>query len=207
MRFSPLIAVWALACVLFSTGMASAAIVTINGVPVSGAIAQEGHILVPFRAPMEQLGAVVVWSDTEQRGIAIFSGHELVRTTVGSSTAYIVGYPKVLTVAPVLIEPQHLEYVPVEMLPQISNAQLTLATDGSSATITGFDLAGVNAIGSGAASNDPGGKVLLVWLWLLPLSGILCLAAYVVVIRQLNESLAAAAARRGKPIKPLGLFV
>jgi hypothetical protein len=208
MRLAPTAAVFSFACALLCTGMSIAdPAVTIDGAPVAGAIIHEGHILVPFRAPMEQLGAVVVWSDTDKTGTATMSGHELVRAIVDSQTAYIDGYAKVLTVAPVLIEPQHLEYVPVEVLPQISNAQLTVAPDNSSATITNFDLAGVNAIGSGAASNDPDGKVLLVWVWLLPIAGVLCIAAYVIVMGQMNRSWAAAAARSGKPVKNVGFLV
>jgi hypothetical protein len=208
MRLSPTVAAFAFACALLCTGIAGAdTVVTIDGEPVTGAIVHEGHILVPFRAPMEQLGATVVWVDAARTGTATYAGQELVRAIVDSPTAYIGGYAKALTVAPLLIEPQHLEYIPVEMLPEISNAKLTVSPDGNSATITDFDLAGVNAIGSGAANNDPGGKVLYVWVWLLPISGVLCIVAYVVVIGQLNRSFAAAAARSGKPIKGLGLLV
>jgi hypothetical protein len=207
MRVSPTAIVFAFVFAFFSTAIASAATVTIDGAPVTGAIIQDSHILVPFRAPMEQLGAAVVWSDTEQTGIATASGQELVRTKVGSTTASINGYPKVLSVAPVLVEPQHLEYVTVEILTEISNAQLVLAPDGSSATVTGFDLAGVNAVGARAANNDPGGNVLLVWVWLLPLSGALCIAAYMYVNSLVNRSIAASAARRGVRPYRVGFFI
>ena len=52
------------------------------------------------------------------------------------------------------------------------------------------------AAGADAGSNDPGGKVLLVWVWLLPVSGVLALSAYLVAATQVNRSFAAAAARR-----------
>lgn len=188
MRLSRSALAFAFGCAVLSSGIATAATVTIDGAPVSGVIVHDGHILVPFRAPMEQIGATVVWSDSEQTGTATSSGAELVRAIVGSTTAYIGGYPKVLSVAPVLVE--HLEYVPVEVLPEISNAQLTLAPDGSSATITNFDLAGVNAIGSSAANQDPQGKLLYLWVWLLPLSIFVCAVGYIVAIRQVE--------RRGK---------
>lgn len=206
MRLSPTAVVFAVACIVFSAGAACAdTAVTIDGAPVSGAINKDGHILVPFRAPMQQIGATVVWSDKDRTGVASKSGTEIIRTQIDSTIAIISGNSKSLTVAPVLIEPQHLEYVPVELLPQISHAKLTIATDLSSAAVTDFDLAGVTAvgseagstaIGSNADSNDPGGKVLLVWVWLLPFSGLLALGAYLIAVTQVNRSFAAAAARR-----------
>jgi hypothetical protein len=200
MRLLPIAIILALAGVLF-TGAGSSAdvLVTIDGAPVSGAIVKSGHILVPFRAPMEQLGATVVWTDATQTGVANLSGQEIVRAAVGSTTAYISGNAKVLDVAPVLVEPQHLEYVPVEMLPEISNAALVVAPDLSSATITNFDLAGVNAVGSSAGSQDPRGKLLYLWVWLLPISGIVSLIAYVYVNGLVNRSFALAKRRRTTP--------
>jgi hypothetical protein len=150
---------------------ASAAVVTIDGAPVSGVISREGHLLVPFRAPMEQVGATVDWSDATQTGTATYSGRELVRVKVGEDTAYIDGNAKSLTVAPVLVS--HLEYVPVEMLPQISNATIAMSDGGATATITNFDLAGIDAIGASAGSIDPKGQILYLWVWLLPISAIL----------------------------------
>jgi hypothetical protein len=130
--------------------------------------------------------------------------------------------PKVITVAPVLIEPQHHEYIPVEVLPEISAAKLTISADGSTATITHFDLVGVNAAGPAAAvaavpaaaaaetaapavasapatgaavtadasgfpSVDPDGKILLVWVWLLPISAAVAGFAYFAVIGQVER--------------------
>ncbi len=66
---------------------------------------------------------------------------------------------------------------------------------------------GIASAATDVTSNDPEGKVLLVWVWLLPISGILCIAAYFVVIGQMNRSWAAAAARRGAPVKNVGFFV
>jgi hypothetical protein len=131
-----------IACLVLTPVVARAAIVTIDGAPVTGVIVHEGHILVPFRVPMEALGAT-----------------------------YIDSNPKTLTVAPVLVS--GLEYVPVEMLPEISNAKLDLSADGTTATITDFDLAGVHAAG-GAGGVDPQGKLLYLWVWLLPISAVLC---------------------------------
>jgi hypothetical protein len=172
------------AAALATTGTARAGSVTIDGVPVSGAIARDGHLLVPFRAPMQQLGATVRWSDADKTGIASAAGHELVRTAIGVPTAYIDGNAKQLDTAPVLID--HLEYVPVEMLPEISHAELSVSADGNSAAITGFDLAGVNAVGSDAVSGDPQGQILYLWLWLLPISAAVCFAAYMVLTAQLQ---------------------
>jgi hypothetical protein len=67
--------------------------------------------------------------------------------------------------------------------------------------------AGADEVGAGVASNDPNGQVLFVWLWLLPLSGILCIVAYVFVINVMNASIAKSAAQRGVEPKKLGLFV
>jgi hypothetical protein len=140
----------------------------------------------------------------------------------------IKGAPKQITVAPVLIEPQHLEYIPVEVLPEISAAKLTVSADKNTATITHFDLVGVNAVaaaaaaaeasaapaaaetmapataapvpapvaavgepvtsdGSGFPSVDPDGKILLVWVWLLPISAAVAGFAYFAVIGQVER--------------------
>jgi hypothetical protein len=163
--------VLAIALLVLTPVMARAAIVTIDGAPVTGVIVHEGHILVPFRVPMESLGATVDWSDATQTGTASMSGTELVRASVGQDIAYIDSNPKTLTVAPVLVN--HLEYVPVEMLPEISSAKLALSSDGTTATITDSDLAGVHAAGGGGGV-DPQGKLLYLWVWLLPISAVLC---------------------------------
>jgi hypothetical protein len=208
MRLSPTAILLAFAGFACSAGIASAATVTIDGTPVTGSIVHEGHIMVPFRAPMEQIGATVVWTDGEQTGVASASGHELIRTKIGSTTAMINGAPKGITVAPALIEPQHLEYIPVEVLPEISAAKLEISADGDTATITSFDLVGVNAAGAEAAaaavpaapagpavtadgsgfpSVDPDGKILLVWVWLLPISAAVAGFAYFAVIGQVER--------------------
>jgi hypothetical protein len=227
MRLSPTAIFLAFISVVFSAGIASAATVTIDGAPVTGVVLHEGHLLVPFRAPMQQIGATVVWTNSVQTGVASASGKELIRTKIGSKTAVINGAPKVITVAPVLIEPQHLEYIPVEVLPEISAAKLTISADGSTATITHFDLVGVNAAGAAAAavaaapaasvtaapvetaapavaaapatgatvtadasgfpSVDPDGKILLVWVWLLPISAAVAGFAYFAVIGQVER--------------------
>jgi hypothetical protein len=221
-RLSPTAIFLAFISVVFSAGIASAATVTIDGAPVTGVVLHEGHLMVPFRAPMQQIGATVVWTNSVQTGVASASGKELIRTKIGSKTAVISGAPKVITVAPVLIEPQHLEYIPVEVLPEISAAKLTISADGSTATITHFDLVGVNAAGPAAAvaavpaaaaaetaapavasapatgaavtadasgfpSVDPDGKILLVWVWLLPISAAVAGFAYFAVIGQVER--------------------
>jgi hypothetical protein len=169
--FCSVLAAVAVSVVASKPAVAGAAVVTIDGAPVSGVISRAGHLLVPFRAPMEQVGATVDWSDATQTGTATYSGRELVRVKVGEETAYIDGNAKTLTVAPVLIT--HLEYVPVEMLPQISNATIAMSSDGATATITNFDLAGIDAAGANAGSIDPKGQILYLWVWLLPISAIL----------------------------------
>jgi hypothetical protein len=226
MRLSITAIIVAFAGVVLTAGAASAATVTIDGAPVSGVVVHEGHLMVPFRAPMQQIGATVVWTDKARTGVASASGHELIATKIGSKTAMIKGAPKVITVAPVLIEPQHLEYIPVEVLPEISAAKLTRSADKTTATITNFDLVGVNAAaaaaaaavaaaapapampapatavpapvaaavgepvttdGSGFPSVDPDGKILLVWVWLLPISAGVAGFAYFAVIGQVER--------------------
>jgi hypothetical protein len=188
MRLSPTALIFACTAVLLTPVAASAAVVTIDGTPVADVIVREGHVLVPFRAPMEQIGATVDWSDATQTGTASISGREVVRAIIGRPTAYIEGYPKELTVAPVLIEPQHLEYVPVEVLPQISHAKMDLSPDGNTVTITNFDLAGVNDVGSGIASLDPHGKILYLWVWLLPISAVVAGAGYLIAKAPIERS-------------------
>jgi hypothetical protein len=226
MRLSTTAIIVAFAGVALTAGAASAATVTIDGAPVSGVVVHEGHLMVPFRAPMQQIGATVVWTNSLQTGVASASGHELIATKIGSKTAMIKGAPKMITVAPVLIEPQHLEYIPVEVLPEISAAKLTISADKSTATITNFDLVGVNAAAAAAAaavaaapapamaapateapapapaaavgepvtsdasgfpSVDPDGKILLVWVWLLPISAAVAGFAYFAVIGQVER--------------------
>ncbi len=79
--------------------------------------------------------------------------------------------------------------------------------DDTTAPAAAVDAASSSAIGEGAASNDPDGKILLVWVWLLPLSGGLSIAAYIYVTRQVNRSFGEAEARKGKTAKKLGYFV
>jgi hypothetical protein len=76
-----------------------------------------------------------------------------------------------------------------------------------SAFVAALSCTGIASAATDAISNDPEGKVLLVWVWLLPISGILCIAAYVFVMGQMNRSWAAAAARRGERAKNVGFFV
>jgi hypothetical protein len=76
-----------------------------------------------------------------------------------------------------------------------------------SACVAALSSTGIASAATDATSNDPEGKVLLVWVWLLPISGVLCIAAYVVVMAQMNRSWAAAAARRGERGKNVGFFV
>jgi hypothetical protein len=174
------------ACVALSPTLASAAAVTIDGAPVKDVVAQAGHLLVPFRAPMEQIGAVVDWSDDTQTGTASTNGRELVKVKVGDTTAYIDGNSKALDVAPTLVK--GLEYIPVEMLPEISSASLALSADKMTATVTNFDLTGVDAVGAAAASADPGGKILYLWVWLLPIGFVISLAGFFAAKARLEKA-------------------
>jgi hypothetical protein len=94
---------------------ANAAAVSIDGRPVSGVVADHGHLMVPFRAPLEAIGANVI---------------------------------------------------PVEMLADISHATVTYSADRQSATVTDWDLAGVNDVGNGNSK-----AFLYLWVWILVVSG------------------------------------
>jgi len=167
------------------TAAAAAAVVTIDGAPVSGVISRNGHLLVPLRAPMKKVGATVAWSDAMQTSTATAVGRELLRLKVGEKIAYVDGNPKRLTVAPVLVG--HSEYVPVEMLPQISNAVITMSDGGTTATVTNLDLAGIDAVGASVGSSDPKGQILYLWVWLLPISGFLIVVAILTVKGRLER--------------------
>ena len=144
---------------------AAASILTLNGTPVDGALNQNGHIIVPLRAPMEAVGGKVDWSDASQTGVAHSpTGEELISATVGNETVLVTGNPVSVDVAPQLVN--GVEYVPVEMLAEISSATVTYAPDRSSATVTGFDINGLRAHGEG------GRGVLPIWLGILVGGGI-----------------------------------
>jgi Copper amine oxidase N-terminal domain len=157
---------------LFALPLAAvAATVTIDGKPVDGAISQAGAILIPFRVPMEQIGAVVVWSDGDQSGVASLNGTELIRTKIGDPTAYIRGNAKALTAAPVLVD--KLEFVPVEILPEISSATVAYSPDHQTATVTSFDSAGIDATAAGLAAAVPKND------WWLPIVSLVIIAVIV----------------------------
>jgi hypothetical protein len=174
-------AVGALAFIVAGAGAASAATVTINGTPVKPVYERSGHLLVPFRAPMEQLGAKVDWQ--APTATATMNGEQLVTIHIDDSNATIKGNPRKLSVAPELID--NLAYVPVEALADISNAKVEYASDRHSATVTNWDLAGISAIAAlagGATKLDsnsnptpyyyggyPGPPT---WFWILAFSSI-----------------------------------
>ena len=146
---------------------AAMTIVTLNGAPVQGALNQNGHIIVPLRAPMEAVGGHVLWSDATQTGVATGpNGDQLLSATVGNQTILITGNPVAVDLAPQLVN--GLEYVPVEILGEISDATVAYAPDRSSATITGFDVNGIREHGSGGG----GRGVLPIWVAILVGGGI-----------------------------------
>jgi hypothetical protein len=150
---------------MFSLLAAVITLVTLNGAPVSGALNQNGHIIVPLRAPMEAVGGKVDWSDATQTGVASSpAGEQLISATVGNQTVLVTGNPVQVDLAPQLVN--GLEYIPVEMLAEISNADVVYSPDRSSAAITGFDLEGMRA-----KSNNLKG-VLPIWVGILVGGGI-----------------------------------
>ncbi len=143
---------------MFALLAAVATLVTLNGAPVQGALNQGGHIIVPLRAPMEAVGVKVDWSDATQTGVATGpAGDQLLSATVGNPIVIVTGNPVTTDVAPQLV--QQVEYVPVEMLAEISDATVTYAPDRSSATITGFDINGLRRHGQSSFAG-----VLPIWV-------------------------------------------
>ena len=167
-------------------GAAAAATVTINGVPVTPVYARSGHLLVPFRKPLEQIGAKVDWQ--KPTATATYGGEQLVTIHIAQTRALLKGHERQLSVAPELIG--GLAYVPVEALADISNAKVEYSADRQTATVTNWDLAGINAIAAIAAgpvldshsnpvpyyySGYPGPPT---WFWILVFSSIV--SAFVV---------------------------
>ncbi len=147
-----LCAAFALAGLLAIPAFASAASVTIDGTPVADVVAKDGHLLVPFRAPMEEIGATVDWAAPV--ATASMNGSQLVQITIDSKTASILNSEHTLTVAPVLVN--SLAYVPPELLADISHAHVAYSPDHMTATVTDFDLEGIN---------DVGFTPITVWIW------------------------------------------
>ena len=135
-----------------SSGAASAATVTIDGKPAAPVYERSGHLLVPFRAPMEQLGAKVGWQPPT--ATATMGGEQLVTIHIHDVNATIKGTPHTLSVAAELIDGR--AYLPVEALADISNAKVDYAADRQSAIVTGWDLAGISAVAAAA----PGGSTM-----------------------------------------------
>ena len=137
---------------------ARAATVTLDGQPVTPVFQRNGHLLIPFRAPMERLGATVNWNSPT--AAANLNGQQLVTVNIGSSNALIKGTTHPLSVAPELINGN--AFVPVETLADICGAQVTYATDRNSADVTGCTLANINNIAATAPSVN-------LWPWLIGL--------------------------------------
>ncbi len=160
-----------------TTGLAGAATVTIDGAPVTGVVAKDGHLMVPFRAPLESIGAKVNWDPASSVASATYGGGDLVTVTVGSTDALVTDTPKTLTVAPVL--ENGYAYIPVETLADISHATVNYSADHQSATVTGWDLAGVDDVGGGGNKG-----VLGIWVWILAIGGIIGIIAAIATGRQ-----------------------
>jgi len=168
MSFRFLAAPLLIALAAVAPGVATAATVTLNGAPIEGVVVKDGHLMVPFRAPLEALGAKVGWDDATNIASASYGGAQLVTVTVGSTEATVTGNQRTMSVAPVL--ENHLCYIPVETLADISHAKVVYSADRQSAAVTGWDLAGINEVGSG-------GSLIWVWVWILVIGGILYLVA------------------------------
>ncbi len=159
---------------------ARAASVTLDGVPVSSVQSEAGHLLIPFRAPMQHIGAVVNYS--KPTATASMGGHQLVTIHTGNTAASIRGNPTVLSVAPALIH--GMAYVPVDALHGICGAHVVYGIGGQSATVTNCTLVGLNRIAATlpqpAAVPVPAAPAAPnFWPWLI---GLLILAALIGLI-------------------------
>jgi Copper amine oxidase N-terminal domain len=143
-------------------GGAIAATVTLDGQPVTPVYQRAGHLLIPFRAPMEAIGATVDWNSPT--ATASLNGAQLVTVNMGSTSALIKGTTRPLSVAPELIGGN--AYVPVEALADICGAQVTYAADQNSAIVTGCTLANINTIATPTPSFN-------LWPWLIGLLAVL----------------------------------
>jgi hypothetical protein len=158
-----------------SAAVASAASVTIDGQPVTDVFLKDGHLMIPFRVPLEGIGATVDWSDATNIASAEYNGAQLVTVKIGSTEATVTSHPRTLRAAPVL--ENHLAYIPVETLQDISYASVQYAPDGQSARVSGWDLAGIVDAGSG---NSP---QLYIWGSILGFGGFAYLGAAFLVGR------------------------
>jgi hypothetical protein len=155
--------------------------VTIDGQPVSGAVARAGNLMIPFRAPMEHIGATVNYD--KPTATASMGGQQLVQITTGDTNATIRGNPRLLATAPQLVN--GVEYVPVNVLSGICGATVAYSGDRRTATITHCTLAGLNRVALAAPSIaapavPPVAAPSFNWLpWLI---GLLCLLALLALI-------------------------
>jgi hypothetical protein len=174
-------AIAAIAVAAFGTVAADAASVTIDGKPVDGVVVKSGHLMVPFRAPLEALGASVAWDDATNVASSTYAGAPLLSVTIGSTDALVTGQSHALRVAPVL--ENHLAYIPVETLADVSHAKVDVAADGQSATVTGWDLQGLNDVGGGGS-----GIFLWLWVWILVVGGFAYIGASIMVAGMMRRS-------------------
>jgi hypothetical protein len=132
-----------IALVAIATPQAAlAATVTLDGQPVTSVISHAGNLLIPFRAPMERIGATVDYNKPTATA-TLPHGQQLVTVSTGDTNATIRGNPRVLSIAPSLINGE--TYVPVDVLSSICGAHVAYSADRQSATVTGCTLAGLNA--------------------------------------------------------------
>ncbi len=62
---------------------------------------------------------------------------------------------------------------------------ITLLTPPLAFALTGIAGA-ADSVSTAVLSGDPQGRVLLLWLWLLPVGGFFCVAGFIVATTQIN---------------------
>jgi hypothetical protein len=164
------------AALTFTTLVAQAQTVTLDGTSVPSVVSRAGSLLIPFRAPMERLGATVDYN--KPTATATMGGQQLVTINTGDTSATIRGNPTTLRVAPALIDGN--AYVPVDVLSAICGARVTYSPNRQSATVNGCTLAGLNAAASAlpAPAAAPAAAPNF-WPWLI---GLILLALLIALI-------------------------
>lgn len=145
-RVALIVSLFAGAAFFAVPALAGAATVTIDGQSVTPVVQRNGHLLIPFRVPMERLGARVNWLNPTAS--ARLHGQQLVTINVGSSNALIKGTPRTLSARPELID--GAAFVPVGTLADICGAHVVYSANHTVADVTGCNLARINAIAAGA---------------------------------------------------------
>lgn len=105
-------------------------------------VAQNNRTLIPVRAVVEAMGGTVEW-DNESQTTALSRGGDVIRLTIGSTTAYLNDVAATLDVAPALIDSRTM--LPIRFIVESfgfavawdePNAMITITESNPSGTVT-----------------------------------------------------------------------